>query len=210
MAASPEGISWLNQHICRPLSQPSSDRASQWTWSIRSASSDGGNPSPSGQSTRSWLTMAARARRSRSLALTGVLMAILSSPTDLTLRRAAQVRASVERRIANGRVARPHSLVTDRYQPRETVMNPIRRFRRFAAALAGLAGGLLSFAVAAPTAFARPAPPLGQPFRPGKPLPPGWDKHPPLPPTHVHQVVHTVVVGGMPGWQIALIAAAAA
>jgi len=89
-------------------------------------------------------------------------------------------------------------------------MNPIRRFRRFAAALAGLAGGLLSFAVAAPAAFARPAPPLGQPFPPRQPLPPGWDKHPPLPPTHVHQVVHTVVVGGMPGWQIAQITAAAA
>jgi hypothetical protein len=36
-------------------------------------------------------------------------------------------------------------------------------------------------------------------------MPPGWNKHPPLP-----AQVHTVVAGGMPGWQIALIAAGAA
>jgi len=40
-----------------------------------SASRDGGSPSPSGTSGRSWLTMAARARRSLSLARTGVLIA---------------------------------------------------------------------------------------------------------------------------------------
>ena len=44
---------------------------------------------------------------------------------------------------------------------------------------------------------------------------PGWDKHPPVPLGHVVGPVvkvpgHTVVVGGMPGWQIALIAAGAA
>ena len=75
MRASPDGISWLNQHVCRPLSQLSSDSASQRIWAIRSASRDGGSPSPSGRSGRSSLTMAARARRSRSLALTGVLIA---------------------------------------------------------------------------------------------------------------------------------------
>jgi len=37
------------------------------------------------------------------------------------------------------------------------------------------------------------------------PLAPGTTKHPPLP-----VQVHTVVVGGMPGWQITLIAIAAA
>ena len=39
------------------------------------------------------------------------------------------------------------------------------------------------------------------------------DKHPPLPPARhdlVPASVRTVVVGGMPGWQIALIAVAAA
>jgi hypothetical protein len=98
------------------------------------------------------------------------------------------------------------------------MMNPIRTIRRLAAALAGLTGALLAFAAAAPAALARPGPPrswqLAQP--PVHPLPPGWSRRPPLPPAHVHQFVHipipvrTVVIGGMPGWQITLIAAGAA
>jgi hypothetical protein len=97
-------------------------------------------------------------------------------------------------------------------------MNPIRSIRRLAAALAGLTGALLAFAAAAPAALARPGPPrswqLAQP--PVHPLPPGWSSRPPLPPAHVHQFVpmpipvRTVVIGGMPGWQITLIAAGAA
>jgi hypothetical protein len=102
-------------------------------------------------------------------------------------------------------------------------MNAIRHVRRLAAALAGLATALLAFAAAAPAALARPGPPrpwqLAQPRL--HPLPPGWNKHPPLPPRghYVHYVAHqgaipvpgrTVVIGGMPGWQIALIAAGAA
>jgi hypothetical protein len=84
-------------------------------------------------------------------------------------------------------------------------MNPIRRL---AAALAGLAGALLALVAAAPAALAS-----------GQPPPPGWNKHPPLPPGHIHQPVHLapvpvpvhpVVIGGMPGWQIALIAVGAA
>ena len=71
-------------------------------------------------------------------------------------------------------------------------MNPIR----LAAALAGLAGALLGLAAAAPAALAS-----GQPPHP----PPGWNKHPPLP-AHIQ----TAATGGMPGWQITLIAAAAA
>jgi hypothetical protein len=73
-------------------------------------------------------------------------------------------------------------------------MNPIRHIRRVAGALAGLAGALLALAATVPAAFAS-----------GRPLPPGINKHPPLP-----VQVHTVVVGGTPGWQIALIAAGAA
>jgi hypothetical protein len=78
-------------------------------------------------------------------------------------------------------------------------MNPTQRLRRLGAALGGLAGALLAFAATAPAAFAM--------------------RHPPLPPAHVHYPVHqapipapvhTVVVGGMPGWQIALIAVGAA
>lgn len=77
-------------------------------------------------------------------------------------------------------------------------MNPIRRICRVANVLAGLAGVLLALAAAAPAALASGQPPL-------PPLPPGWNKHPPLP-----VQVHTVVAGGMPGWQITLIAIGAA
>ena len=82
------------------------------------------------------------------------------------------------------------------------------RIRRLAAALAGLAGAVLALAAAAPAALASLPP-----------LPPGLTKHPPLPPGHSHQPVHlpavaapvrTIVIGGTPGWQIALIAAGAA
>jgi hypothetical protein len=85
-------------------------------------------------------------------------------------------------------------------------MNLVRRLRRLGAAVAGLACALLALAAAAPAAFAGSAPPS----------PPMWDHKPiPLPPEHqtgpVYKVpVHTVVIGGMPGWQIALIAAGAA
>jgi hypothetical protein len=74
-------------------------------------------------------------------------------------------------------------------------MNPIRHIRRVAGVLAGPAGALLASAAAAPAAFASGP----------RPLPPGWNKHPPLP-AHLH----TVVMGGMPGWQITLIAVGAA
>ena len=86
-------------------------------------------------------------------------------------------------------------------------MNPVRRLRRLAATLAGLACALLAFGAAAPAALADHVPP---------PSPPMWDHKPiPLIPAHgtgpVYKVpVHTVVIGGMPGWQIALIAAGAA
>jgi hypothetical protein len=94
-------------------------------------------------------------------------------------------------------------------------MNLIRRIRRIAVMLAGLACALVAYAAAAPAALASGQPP--------PPLPPGWDKHPPLPLGHVVGPVlgpnragyppvqiHTVVTGGMPGWQITLIAAGAA
>jgi hypothetical protein len=81
-------------------------------------------------------------------------------------------------------------------------MNPIRNLRRLASVLAGLACTWLGLALAAPAAFAMHYPiagPAGNVTPP--PEPPGWNKHPPLP-----VQVRTVVVGGMPGWQIALIA----
>jgi hypothetical protein len=95
-------------------------------------------------------------------------------------------------------------------------MNLIRYTRRLAAALAGLAAALVAFGAA--PAFASLPPGHGGPAAgTALPRPPGWNKHPPLPPGHftgpVHTATvpaHTVVIGGMPGWQIALIAIAAA
>ena len=71
----------------------------------------------------------------------------------------------------------------------------IHSIRRPAGILLWLAGALpASLIAAAPAALATP-----------RPKPPGWNKHRPLP-AHVH----AAVTGGMPGWQITLIAAAAA
>jgi len=79
-------------------------------------------------------------------------------------------------------------------------MNAIRHIRRirrrFAAVLAGLGAALLLL-TAAPAAFAMRVPPPG-----------GSTVSSPLPQTRT--VTHAVVVGGMPGWQIALIAVGAA
>jgi hypothetical protein len=87
---------------------------------------------------------------------------------------------------------------------------------RFAVILGGLTGALLAFwSGSGPAAMAaslggaphgRPGLTYGQPSRPSPPPgPPGWNKHPPLP-AHAH----TLVTGGMPGWQITLIAVGAA
>lgn len=93
-------------------------------------------------------------------------------------------------------------------------MRPIRHVRHLTAILAGLACGWLGLAGAAPTAFALPVPPSGGSGTTSPAEPPGWNKHPPLTPAHthypVHVPVHTVVIGGMPGWQVALIAIGAA
>lgn len=97
-------------------------------------------------------------------------------------------------------------------------MKPIRHLRRLAAALAGLASAWLGLAVAAPAAFAAmsaPPPGSGPPGINVLHEPPGWNTHPPLPLGHVvgpvqPVPVRTVVAGGMPGWQIGLIAIGAA
>jgi hypothetical protein len=98
-------------------------------------------------------------------------------------------------------------------------MNRTRRprpIRRLIGVLAGLTCAWLGLALAAPAAFAvgPPTPgPAGYLTPTAKP--PGWNTHPHLPYGHwtgpLYQApVHTVVAGGMPGWQIALIAAGAA
>jgi hypothetical protein len=69
----------------------------------------------------------------------------------------------------------------------------MNRIRRFVIMLAGLAGAVLAFSAAATPAFATLVPPGG-----GGPAAPSPVQ------------VHTIVTGGMPGWQITLIAAGAA
>jgi len=77
-------------------------------------------------------------------------------------------------------------------------MNPIRRIRRIAGILAAAAGALLALATASPAMAATAlvpyyVPPAGVAAARSVPV-----------------VTRTVVVGSMPGWQIALIAAGAA
>jgi hypothetical protein len=69
----------------------------------------------------------------------------------------------------------------------------MNRIRRIAAILSGLAASVLVTLTGATAAFAYPVPPPGGPAGPVQPL-----------------RVHTIVTGGMPGWQIALIAIGAA
>lgn len=78
-------------------------------------------------------------------------------------------------------------------------MNPLKRIRRFAAVLAGLAGALVAFGATPAFAMHEPPPGTGS----GITTSPVGTTTPPV-------EVHTVVVGGMPGWQITLIAAGAA
>jgi len=82
-------------------------------------------------------------------------------------------------------------------------MKRIQRIRRAAATLAGLAIAWLGLAFTAPSAFAAYVPAGGGSG--GSPSGSGTVTPPPV----VH-VTRTIVAGGMPGWQIALIAAAAA
>jgi hypothetical protein len=95
----------------------------------------------------------------------------------------------------------------------------MNRIQRCLAALAGLGATLIILAAAAPAAFAS-VPASGPTPASPRPLPPSWYHHyPHLPPGHIHQPVHlppvpvpvpAVISGGMPGWQVMLIAAGAA
>ena len=89
-------------------------------------------------------------------------------------------------------------------------MNLARLIARLARILAALATAVLALTAATAAALATPRPrPPGWNKHPPQPTstqpavnsPPGWTKHPPLP-GHIH----TVVTGGIPGWQITLIA----
>ncbi len=76
-------------------------------------------------------------------------------------------------------------------------MNRIQRARRAAAAVTGLALSWLVLATVAPAAFARVVPAQGGPGEVAAPA-------------AVPAATRLVVVGGTPGWQIALIAVGAA
>jgi hypothetical protein len=86
-------------------------------------------------------------------------------------------------------------------------MNPAHAIRHLARALAAaLAAGLACAVAPAALATSRPLPP-GWDKHPPLPaahpalrFPPGWNKHPPLP-AHAH----TLATGGLPGWQITLL-----
>jgi hypothetical protein len=92
-------------------------------------------------------------------------------------------------------------------------MNPAHAIRRLVRVLAAvLAAGLACAAAPAALASPRPLPPgwnkhppLPSAAHPPLRFLPGWNKHPPLP-THAH----TLAAGGLPGWQVALIVVLAA
>lgn len=75
----------------------------------------------------------------------------------------------------------------------------MNRIRRIAAALAGLAATVTVFAATGPAASAMQVPAPGQ-----------LGTHPGNHAADIPARIHTVVIGGTPGWQITLIAAAAA
>jgi hypothetical protein len=89
----------------------------------------------------------------------------------------------------------PSTFNRQRSTLKETVMTTIRRIFRPATRLAAAAVALLGGMIAGPAAFASPAPPPGIGDT-------GTSTTP--------AVVHTVTVGGTPGWQIALFIVAAA
>jgi hypothetical protein len=78
----------------------------------------------------------------------------------------------------------------------EVAMTRIHPIRRLAGIVAGLAGALLALTAASPAAFAEHVPPAG------------GHGGPVQAPPQTHTII--IIAGGMPGWQITLIAVAAA
>jgi hypothetical protein len=70
------------------------------------------------------------------------------------------------------------------------------RLSRLAAVLAAITGSLLASIAVVPAAFARPMPPPGGSYGPAGPVP--------------ATTIHVIAAGGMAGWQITVIALAAA
>jgi hypothetical protein len=88
-------------------------------------------------------------------------------------------------------------LIRQGAHPRTATLKAGTRLRRIAAALAAVTIGLLASAATIPAAFARDVPPAGTAYELGR--------FGPFPAT----TSHPATTGGMPGWQITLIAAGA-
>jgi hypothetical protein len=89
--------------------------------------------------------------------------------------------------------AQPHHRGTD---PLTTARNNGARVGRLAAVLAAITGSLLASIAVVPAASARPIPPPGGSYGPAGPVP--------------ATTIHVITAGGMAGWQITVIAVAAA
>jgi len=87
----------------------------------------------------------------------------------------------------------PHHRGTHPLTPARKAGAPLGRL---AAVLAAITASLLVTAAGVPAAFARPVPPPGGSYAPGAPVP--------------ATIIHVITTGGMAGWQITLIALAAA
>jgi hypothetical protein len=79
-------------------------------------------------------------------------------------------------------------------------MNRCRALGHIAVIVAGLAGAVVAGPAALASASSRKTRLLSWA---DPPLPPGWNKHPRLPD---HARVHAAIVGGIPGWQLTLMA----
>jgi hypothetical protein len=91
------------------------------------------------------------------------------------------------------------------FEPKEIIMTGIRHIRLLASVLAGLAGVLLAWAAAVPAAFAG-SDPIPDPTGYIGDAYIGTSPVAPVPAT----TVRVISTGGMPGWQITLIAIGAA
>jgi hypothetical protein len=89
--------------------------------------------------------------------------------------------------------AQPHHPRTD---PLTAARTAGARLVRLTAVLAAITASLLVTVAGVPAAFARPVPPPGGSYAPGAPVP--------------ATTIHVITTGGMAGWQITLIALAAA
>jgi hypothetical protein len=83
-------------------------------------------------------------------------------------------------------------------------MNRCRARGHLAVILGGMAGAVLAFAATVPAALASTSPRRARLLSWADPhLPPGWNKHPPLPdPVRAH----AALAGHIPGWQLILMA----